>query len=92
MAKRLSATHHARWMGACLYILKMLLCMDHFKLSPKQQSDVLMHAYYIIYIHFFFWFSCQKMADAPLLTLLLHHDLQETLQRIFYICLIICLL
>ena len=54
MAKRLSATHHARWIGACLYILKMLICNKHFTLGPKQQIDVLMFSFYMVYIHFFY--------------------------------------
>lgn len=76
MARRLSATHHARWMGSCLYILKMLICGDKFFMGAQQRADLLMFAYYIIYIHFNYWFSCTKMADAPAITLSLYRDLE----------------
>ena len=80
MAKRLSATHHARWIGACLYILKMLICNKHFTLGPKQQIDVLMFSFYMVYIHFF-WMSCTRMADTPFLTLSLYKPLEDWLAR-----------
>ena len=81
MAMRLSETHHARWMGSCLYILKMLLSGELFPLGPQQKVDVLMLSFYIIYIHFFFWISCRRMADAPWLTLTLHQDLTAWIAR-----------
>ena len=64
-------------MGACLYILKMLICNKHFTLGPKQQIDVLMFSFYMVYIHFFYWMSCTRMADAPFLTLSLYKDLED---------------
>ena len=75
MTKRLSATHHARWMGSCLYILKMLISGELFVLGAQQKVDVMVLAFYIIYVHFFYWFSCPRLADAPFLTLALHRDL-----------------
>ena len=74
MARRLSNTHHARWMGSCLYILKMVICGGWFFLSA-QQEDVLQLAQYIVHIHFLYWFSCTKLCDAPVLTLRLWRDL-----------------
>ena len=76
MARRLSGTHHARWMGSCLYILKMLIVGARFFLGAKQQEDLVMLAPYIVLIHFFYWFSCTKLCNAPVLTLRLHHDLE----------------
>ena len=40
-----------------------------------------MMSFYIIYIHFLYWFSCTKMADTPMLTLVLHRDLREWKSR-----------
>ena len=51
-----------------------LLCLELLNLSLAQE-DILHHSY-IIYVHFWHWFSCQKMADALLSTLLLHLDLE----------------
>jgi hypothetical protein len=81
MAMRLSATHHARWMGAALYILKILICSEEFPLSATQQVDILMMSSYLIYVHFPNWFKCGRMADAPGLTLQLHHDLKAWASR-----------
>ena len=75
MTKRLNATHHARWMGNIIHILKMLLVGEHFVLSTHQQADVLVMAFFIIYVHFYFWFSCTRMAEVPVLLLELRGDL-----------------
>ena len=75
MAKKLGEIHHARWMGSCRFILKILLCLGFFYLGAQQQADVLAHAFYIVYVHFYFWFSATCLADIPLLTLQLHEDL-----------------
>ena len=64
-------------MGACLYILKMLICGEHFILGTQKQIDVLTFSFYIVFVHFFYWMSCTRMADAPYLTLSLHHDLVD---------------
>ena len=75
MTKRLGETHQARWTGNLRYMLKMLLCLDHFPLGTQQQMDLIAHCFYIIYIHVFFWFSATHMADIPFLTLTLRQDL-----------------
>ena len=75
MAERLGATHHARWMGNIIQILKMLLTCEHFPLSARQQTDILAMSPFIIYLHFYFWFSCNVMADIPALMLELRTDL-----------------
>ena len=77
MQDRLSATHHARWMGNLIHILKMLLVREHFKLSAQQETDILVMSFYIIYVHFFHWFSCNRMAEVPVLMLELRQDLVE---------------
>ena len=81
MAKRLHGTHHARWMGDCLYILKMLLVGDHFVLSASQKGDLREFSFYIIYMHFFYWFSATVTANIPGLTLELHRDLEAWKSR-----------
>ena len=75
MQKKLSGTHHARWMGNIIHILKMLLVGNHFPLSVQQQMDILVFSFFIIYVHFYFWFSCNRMAEVPVLMLELHGDL-----------------
>ena len=75
MAWRLSATHHARWMRTCIYILKIVLCSDFFKVGAQQMADLLVLCFYIIYVHFWYRMSCPVLADAPFLTLSLHRDL-----------------
>ena len=81
MTKRLNATHHARWMGNLIYILKMLLVREHFQLSAQQQTDVVTMAFYIVYVHFYFWFSCTRMSEVPALFLELRGDLLEWRSR-----------
>ena len=75
MTKRLNATHHARWMGNIIHILKMLLVGKHFSLSVQQQADIVVMAFFIIYVHFYFWFSCTRMAEIPVLLLELRGDI-----------------
>ena len=77
MSRRLFPMHHARWMGSCLQILKMFLCSNHFFMSAQQQADILLFIFYIVYVHFWSWFACEKLADAPFLTLTLHADLRD---------------
>ena len=54
----------------------MLISGDNFVLGAQQKADILMLSFYIIYVHFLYWFSCTKMSDAPVLTLALHRDLR----------------
>ena len=75
MTRRLAETHHARWMGNLLHILKMLICSKLFQLGPQQLVDVIAHSFYIVFVHVFYWFSATLMADIPFLTLSLRQDL-----------------
>ena len=75
MTDRLNATHHARWMGNLIYILKMFIVGNHFALSAQQQTDILTMVPYIVYVHFYYWFSCTRMAEVPALLLELRGDL-----------------
>ena len=75
MTERLHGTHHARWMGDCIYILKMLIVGDLFPLGAQEKVDVMVLSFYIIYMHFFYWFSATVAANIPGLTLDLHRDL-----------------
>ena len=80
MAKRLPATHHARWMGTCIYLLNIVLCSDFFDVGGRL-GDMLVLCFYVIYVHFWYWMSCPVMADAPYLTISLHQDLTEWKSR-----------
>ena len=77
LSHRLGNTHYARWIGALRYILRILLCRDHFKLSSQQLMDILYHAFYVVYVHSYYWFTASGIADIPLLTLQLHKDLRD---------------
>ena len=81
MAWRLSGTHHARWMGTCIYLIKIVLCSKLFVVGVKQQGELVLLCFYIIYVHFWYWMSCPVMADAPFLTLNLHRDLTAWKKR-----------
>ena len=81
MAKRLPATHHARWMGTCLYLLTIIICSDFFDVGAQRLTEMLPLCFYVIYVHFWYWMSCPVMADAPFLTLSLHRDLTEWKSR-----------
>ena len=35
ITKKLSAVHHARWMGSAIYILKMFICRDLFDICDS---------------------------------------------------------
>ena len=45
------------------------------RLSVQQQADILVFPFFIIYVHFYFWFSCTSMAEIPVLLLELRGDL-----------------
>ena len=77
MTKNLGSTHHARWMGSAIYILKMVIFQSYFEQSISITNDILDFSKYIIYIHFPHWFQCTKLADAPFLTLKLYQELKK---------------
>ena len=77
MAKTLSPIHHARWMSSAIYILKMFICQDVFKPGSQYENDIYYMSWFLVYVYFLYWFRCTNLADAPILTLDLHHDLES---------------
>lgn len=84
MAKKLSAIHHARWMGASIYILKMFICQEFFDTSSREKADIKAMTTFIVFIYFYYWFKCPTLSDVPALTLKLYKDLKnwERIDRI----------
>ena len=76
------AIHHARWMAAAIYILKMLLCGEsRFPMGQRQAKGLLDLAYFIVYVFARYWFASPVPADAPFLTLSLWKDIHEWASR-----------
>ena len=70
--------HHARWMAAAIYVLKMTICgEDRVQMGQRQAKGLLDVAYFIIYLYSRYWFAAPTAANAPFLTLSLWNDLQK---------------
>lgn len=77
-AKKMGAIHHARWMAAGVYALKMQICGgDRFKMSQAQAKGLLDVAFFILCIYGRYWFAAPVTPDAPFLTLSLWKDLHH---------------
>ena len=78
----MGAIHHARWMGAAIYALKMFICgEDRFQLGQRQAKGLLDLVFFIVCIYGRYWFAAPVAADAPFLTLSLWKDLQKWTSR-----------
>ena len=78
----MGAVHHAKWMGASLYILKMVIVgLDKIGLDAFQEHGLLDMAFFIVYLYSYYWFSIPVSADAPHLTLMLWKDLKKWAAR-----------
>ena len=77
MSSTFFAIHHARGMGAAIYILKMFVCQGFFPQSLQQQQEVTAMAPFVIFIYFYPWFKCTSLADTPQVMLKLHQNLQK---------------
>ena len=73
------AIHHARWMAAAIYVLKMLLCGEgRVQMGQRQFKGLVDLAYFILYVYGRYWFAAPATAaDAPFLTLSLCKDLHK---------------
>lgn len=82
MTEKVGAIHHARWMGAAIYILKMVICgEERVKMGQKQFKALVDLAYFIVYIFGRYWFAVPVAADAPFLTISLWNDLRKWASR-----------
>ena len=61
--------HHARWMSKCIYILKMSLLLDMFKMSADEKTQVVEVSKYILILYVKHWF------ESPLPTAAARNDL-----------------
>ena len=84
MSAKMGAIHHAHWMAASVYILKMIVVGPRWSEAPglpsaKQQRGVIELGFFIIYmyVYAFYWFSAPVPADAPLLTLSFWGDMKS---------------
>ena len=57
--------HHARWMSKCLYILKIKLLSNQFKLFEDEIRQVTDLAEFIILFYAKFWFVTPLAKSAP---------------------------
>ena len=72
------AIHHARWMAAAIYVLKMFFCGRNASRWAKGLLDLV---YFIICLYGRYWFAAPLAADAPFLTLSLCKDLHRWATR-----------
>ena len=81
-SEKVGVIHHARWMAAAIYILKMLLCgAERIGLSQRQFKGLLDLAYWLLYVGGRYWFAAPVAANAPFLTLSLWKDLHKWAAR-----------
>ena len=73
---QLGAVHHARWMSKVIFILKIFIVGDRFKLSNNDRSAIRNLTEFIIYLYAYYWFKIPVASDAPFLTLQLWKDLK----------------
>ena len=71
------AIHHARWMAAGIYLLKMFIFEDLFEIPLQKQQDVRAFVCFVTYIYDIYWFKSPVVLDVPALTLKLHKDLKS---------------
>ena len=62
-----------------LYILNIFIAGDKLDLGPRQRMHVTKLTFFIVYIHFYYWFKCTSVQDAPHLTLQLYKSTIKTL-------------
>lgn len=71
------ATHHARFMGKSLYVLKIFILSHMFaRLTPRQQSSIDRLTQYIVTLYGRYFLSVQMSATAPMLDLDFFYDLK----------------
>lgn len=71
-------THHARWMGKALYVLKIFLFREHFKLTAKELNGLRDISIFLVLLYVKAWFRCTISVEAP------NHDLSFVKDAIAY--------
>lgn len=60
------AFHHARWMSQLLYVLKLNLFQEQFKLSRHESTACLEFGLFTTLVYVKAWISCTSPCDAPI--------------------------
>ena len=63
------ACHHARWLSKVIYVLKIYIFRDQFKLTRREEKALTEISIFIIKIYFEAWFNAPLALKAP------NHDL-----------------
>lgn len=59
------AFHHARWMSKLLYVLKICMFQDQFKLTKHESTACLVFGMFVSLLYMKPWISCTHACDAP---------------------------
>jgi hypothetical protein len=71
------AFHHARWMSKLLYVLKLNLFQDQFRLTKHESSACLEFALFTTLLYIKAWIMCSHSCDAPANDLKFIHNLNK---------------
>ena len=70
--------HHARWMSKCIYILKLSLLLETFKMSEDEKVKVVEVSKYVLLFYVKHWF------ESPLPTAAARNDLNFMVKILKY--------
>jgi len=59
------AFHHARWMSKLIYVLKIFLFQNQFKLTKRESVGCLDFGLFVSLIYAKAWITCSNSCDAP---------------------------
>jgi hypothetical protein len=59
------AFHHARWMAKLIYVLKIFLFQNQFKLTKRESVGCLEFGLFVSLIYVKAWITCSNSSDAP---------------------------
>ena len=59
------ATSHARFMAKAIYIYKMFLFRDEFKMTSKELDGIRNVCIFLTRVYVRFWFNCTNATEAP---------------------------
>jgi len=71
------AFHHARWMAKLLYVLKLNLFQNQFRLTKHESSSCLEFGLFVVLIYVRAWMTSTQSCDAPVNDLRLIQQLTQ---------------
>lgn len=71
------AFHHARWMSKLLYVLKLNLFQDQFRLTKRESSACMEFGLFVVLIYTKAWMTSPQSCDAPINDLTLIQSLLD---------------